>query len=147
MNEPPNLPPLALRLVTAHGAQPIHGGTLDGFVAGGGDRVLFFCGDPVRFPEALDVAVVLPELQVAFPGRFQVGAVERHDEEAMARRFGVQRWPALVFLRDGAYVTCVAGMHDWTAYLEQVAAALAMPVSRAPTIGIPLVSAGVGGCH
>jgi hydrogenase-1 operon protein HyaE len=50
-----------------------------------------------------------------------------------------------VFLRDGAYVTCVAGMHDWTAYLEQVTAALAMPVSRAPTIGIPLVSA--GGCH
>ena len=148
MNEDTPLPPLARRLVSELGAQAVDTDTLAGFVAGRGDRVLFFCGDPVRFPEGLDVAVVLPELQAAFPGRFEIGVVERHCEEAIARRFGSQRWPALVFLRDGDYVTSVAGMHDWTDYVERVGAALAMPASRAPTIGIPLVSASTASsCH
>ncbi len=30
-------------------------------------------GDPVQYPECLDVAVVLPELLRAFPGRFRAG--------------------------------------------------------------------------
>jgi hydrogenase-1 operon protein HyaE len=40
-------------------------------------------------------------------------------------------------------------MHDWADYVAHVGAALAMPVSRAPTIGIAVVSAdaGHGGCH
>ena len=71
-----------------------------------------------------------------------------HAQEAVARRFGSQRWPALVFLRDGQYVTTLAGMHDWTDYLAKVEAALALPTSRAPTIGIPVVTAGAGSaCH
>jgi hydrogenase-1 operon protein HyaE len=32
-------------------------------------------------------------------------------------------------------------MHDWTDYVAKVGEALAAPVGRAPTIGIPLVSA------
>lgn len=61
------------------------------------------------------MAVVLPELQAALAGRFEVGAVPLDSQEAIARRFGLQRWPALVFLRDGQYVTTLAGMHDWRA--------------------------------
>ena len=143
------LPALAQRLIDDRGATSIDTETLEPFIARAGDRVLFFCGDPVRFPEGLDVAVVLPELQAAFPGRFEVGVVERHCEDAVARRFGTQRWPSLVFVRDGAYVTTVAGMLDWSDYVERVNAALAMPASRAPTIGIPLVSASAStaSCH
>jgi hydrogenase-1 operon protein HyaE len=143
------LPPLAQRLIDHRGATSIDTDTLDAFVTRPGDRVLFFCGDPVRFPEGLDVAVVLPELQAAFPGRFEVGVVQRHCEDAVARRFGTQRWPSLVFVRDGDYVTSVAGMLDWSDYVERVNAALAMPNSRAPSIGIPLVSASASAasCH
>jgi len=94
------------------------------------------------------VAVVLPELQKAFEGRFSIGVVLRGDEDAVARRWGVQRWPSLVFLRDGAYVTTLAGMLDWTDYLARVKDALAMPTSRAPSVGIPLVSASAASsCH
>lgn len=142
------LPPLVARLVTQFGAAALDAGTAEAFAAGAGDRVLFLSGDPVQCPEGLDVAVVLPELQAQFPGRFVIGAVERPAQEAVARRYGSQRWPALVFLRDGQYVTTLAGMHDWTVFIERVGAALALPPSRAPSIGIPLVSAGAGTpCH
>lgn len=142
------LPPLLQRLVDERGAALVDGERLDDFVAGAGDRVLFFSGDPVQFPEGLDVAVVLPELQASVARRFEIGVVPRPDQEAIARRFGSQRWPALVFLRDGRYVTTIAGMHDWTDYLQRVEAALSMPASRVPGIGIPLVAATAGpSCH
>mgnify|MGYP003452117388 FL=1 len=142
------LPPLLQRLIDERGAQRVEPDTLDAFIAQPGDRVIFLSGDPVQFPEGLDVAVVLPELQAALPGRFSVGVVPLDSQEAIARRFGSQRWPALVFLRDGEYVTTLAGMHDWTEYLERVAEALSMPASRVPGIGIPLVSANSApSCH
>lgn len=133
--------PLVARLVQQHGAAWVTADSLAAFAEGSGDRVLFFSGDPVRFPEGVDVAVVLPELQRAFPGRFTVGVVSRADEDEVARCYGANRWPSLVFLRDGRYVTTVAGMLDWTDYVERVGQALDTPASRAPTIGIPLVSA------
>ena len=142
------LPPLLQRLIDERGAQRVEPDTLDAFIALPGDCVIFLSGDPVQFPEGLDVAVVLPELQAALPGRFSVGVVPLDSQEAIARRFGSQRWPALVFLRDGEYVTTLAGMHDWTEYLERVGAALSMPASRVPGIGIPLVSANSApSCH
>lgn len=141
-------PPLVQRLVSHHGAHWVDAHNALEFAQGAGERVLFFCGDPVRFPEGVDVAVVLPELQKAFDGRFHIGVVLRGDEDAVARRWGVQRWPSLVFLRDGAYVTTLAGMLDWTDYLARVKEALAMPTSRAPSVGIPLVSAtAASSCH
>jgi hydrogenase-1 operon protein HyaE len=70
----------------------------------------------------------------------------------VARRYGSQRWPTLLFFRDGQYVTAIAGMQDWDVYLNGVAAALTMPPSRPPTIGIPVVSktgaaSSDSGCH
>lgn len=140
--------PLQQRLVQQFGATWVTTDTLDAFVAEPGDHVLLLSGDPVRFPEALDVAVVLPELQAAHAGRFTVGVVDREHEDAIARRFGSNRWPSLIFLRDGAYVTTLPGMHDWSDYVAKVGEALAAPTGRAPTIGIPLVSADPAStCH
>jgi hydrogenase-1 operon protein HyaE len=139
---------LVERLVEQFGASWVDETSIDAWAAEGGDRVVLFAGDPVQFPEGLDVAVVLPELQRSLPGRFKVGVVPRESENALARRFGSQRWPTLLFLRDGQYVTTLSGMHDWEVFIERVTQALAMPVSRAP-IGIPVVSASAGGasCH
>lgn len=135
------LHPLVRRLIDAHGAHAIDLATLDAWLARPGDRVLFFSGDAVRFPEGPDVAVVLPELRAAHGGGFEIGVVRREDEDAVARRFGAQHWPSLVFLRDGRYVATIAGMKDWGEYMRLVGAALAAPATRAPTVGIPVVSA------
>lgn len=141
-------PPLMQRLVSQHGASWVRDTPADSFLALTGDCVLFIAGDPVRFPECLDVAVVLPELQRAFPGRFRIALAEADCENTLAKRYGVTRRPALVFLRDGQYVAVVEGMLDWDDYVREVARALALPVSRVPGIGIPLVAASAGGaCH
>lgn len=138
--------PLVRQLVERHGAACVTPALFDAFTARGGDQVLFFGGDPARFPEALDVAVVLPELMKAFAGRFTVGVVLRDGEDELARRHGMQRWPALVFLRDGRYVTTIAAMQDWSVYLERVAAALDQPATRAP-IAINGSDASSASCH
>ncbi len=133
------------RLVAQFGATWVDETSIDAWAAQGGDRVVLFAGDPVQFPEGLDVAVVLPELQRSVTVPFAIGVVPRDREDALARRYGSQRWPTLLFLRDGQYVTTISGMHDWTVFVDRMTQALAMPVSRAPTIGIPLVSAAAGG--
>ena len=142
--------PLVQRLAREFGATCVDEQTVAGWTAGGGDRVVLLAGDPVRFPEGVDVAAVLPELMKAFPKRFAVAVVPQGSEDAVARRYGSQRWPTLLFFRDGQYVTAIAGMQDWDVYVSGVAAALAMPPSRPPTIGIPIVSqtGGAGSsCH
>ncbi|MDI3514172.1 MAG: hydrogenase operon protein HyaE [Rhodocyclaceae bacterium] len=143
------LSPLIDRLVSAHGATWLTTDNVADWAAAGGDRVILLAGDPVRFPEALDVAVVLPELRQHFAQRFAVGVAVREHEDAIAKRYGSIRWPALVFVRDGQYVTVLSGMLDWDVYVERVAEALAMPASRAPTIGIPVRngSASDSSCH
>lgn len=137
--------PLLDRLVRDFAATWVTPDNHDTFTQGAGDRVLFFSGDPVRFPEGQDVAVVLPELQRLHPGRLQVGVVPVEHEDTLARRWGSQRWPALVFLRDGRYVDTLPGMHDWLDYVELVAQALAKAPSRAPiALAGPQTAAG---CH
>lgn len=146
----PQAAPLVWRLVQQFGATWVDSKSHDAFVVGGGTRVLFFSGDAVRFPESLDVAVVLPELHSALrPRTWQVGVVVRSEEDLLARRWGSQRWPALVFIQDGQYLATVSGMHDWTDYVARVQEALAATPSRAPGVGIPVVSAGDSGsaCH
>jgi hydrogenase-1 operon protein HyaE len=143
--------PLVMRLARDFGAAWVDEKTVADWSAGAGDRVVLLAGDAVRFPEGQDVAAVLPELMKSFPKRFQVAVVPRDSEDAVAKRYGSQRWPTLLFFRDGQYVTAIAGMQDWDVYLKAVAAALAMPPSRPPTIGIPVVSqnakASDSSCH
>lgn len=142
------LPAVMQRLIDRFDATRIEADTLAAFLDRPGSSVLLLAGDPVQFPEGLDVAVVLPELRSALAAEFAIGVVAPDSQDAVARRYGSQRWPSLVFLRDGQYVTTLSGMHDWTEYLKLVEAALAMPVSRAPTIGIPVVSAHAApSCH
>lgn len=134
--------PLVERLATVHGATWLDADSLEDWSRQPGERVVLFAGDPVRFPEGQDVAVVLPELRRSVPGGFAIGLLPRHLEESVAQRWGVQRWPSLLFLRGGRYVGVVAGMLDWDVYLNEVQRVLALPASRVPGIGIPLVPAG-----
>ncbi|HET9822569.1 MAG TPA: hydrogenase [Burkholderiaceae bacterium] len=142
------LHPLVERLLAHPATQRVDAATLDAWLEAAGDGVLFFSGDPVRFPEGTDVAVVLPELRAALGQGLRIGVVARADEDALARRVGVQRWPSLVFLRDGAYLGTVSGMQDWDVFLRDAAQVLAAAPRRLPSIGIPVVAAeSAGHCH
>jgi hydrogenase-1 operon protein HyaE len=150
------LHPLIQRLIDLHGAQSLTGELLQAWRTAATDtteRALLFSGDTVRFPEGLDVAVVLPELRAALGQRFELAVVPRESEDSLARSFGVQRWPSVVLLRGGGYLGTVSGMLDWSDYLSAMRTVLDGPVTRAPTIGIPVVSAdtatgtAVDACH
>lgn len=136
--------PLLARLVSDHHAQWLDFDTLADWLAGQtGDHVVLFAGDPVAFPESLDVAVILPELQKVSAARhkpFGMAVAVPDCAQALAETYGARRWPTLMFFRDGKYVTTLSGMHDWDDYLRLLAQALDKPVSRPPTIGIPVVS-------
>ena len=136
--------PLFTRLVDQLGAAWVTPDTADAFLARPGAAALLFTGDPVRFPEALDLAVVLPELRAPQAEPFAIGVADRAGEDALARRWGVQRWPSIVFLRDGRYLATLSGMKDWDVFLAEVREALAATPSRPPTVGIPVVGAGGG---
>ena len=130
---PPPAHPLLQRLVDDHGATWVTPQTLPEWLQSSpGAAVVLLAGDAVRFPEGLDVAVVLPELRRASGTHFHIGVVGVDAEDAVAQRWGAQRRPSLVFLRDGRYATTVSGMHDWGEFLALVQAALIHPTGPAP---------------
>ncbi|MDD3528856.1 MAG: hydrogenase [Gallionellaceae bacterium] len=120
---------------------------LDGWLAEPGNRVLFCGGNPVQYPECLDVAVVLPELLAIHRDRLQAAVLAPELEATAQARYGFNRWPSLVFLRDGAYLGTLSGMQDWIAYVARFCEILAAAPSRPPTVGIPVAAASSTSCH
>ncbi|MBZ0092369.1 MAG: hydrogenase [Sulfuricellaceae bacterium] len=128
--------PQIARLVSDYGYAEIGVAGFEGFAGGAAEGILFFTGDPERYPESLDVAAILPELSKAFPQRFDIGLVRREAETALQLKFGFGAWPALVFLRGGGYVGTLTGMRNWDEYLREIGVLLAAPTSRPPSVGV-----------
>lgn len=112
--------PLLDALETVHGIPTLAAEHLGAYAASRPHLLLLLAGDPKRHPEALDLAVVLPELLGAFGGRFAAARVAPADEAAVKERFGVRAWPALVHLRHGVFAGERSKMQDWQVYLEQL---------------------------
>lgn len=139
-------PPIAA-LIEIHRLPLLQADDLDFFLRPGRHNLLFLASDPVQVPEALDVAVVLPELLRAFPGQLHAALVAPEAERAVHARFGCQRWPALVLLRGDAYVGSIERMRDWDDYLRELDALMAAAPSRAPGVGIPVAAEEASGAH
>jgi hydrogenase-1 operon protein HyaE len=92
----------------------------DEFVAPDDVGVLFFAGDPKRYKETTDVAVVLPELVKAFGGHLRPAVVAKAAEIELQKKYGFRAWPSLVFVRSGGYLGTVSRMKNWSEYLEEV---------------------------
>lgn len=115
---------------------------LEAFVMQGSDGMVLFTQEPDQQPETWDVAVILPEVLKRFGDRLRAGIVSPELARQQKARFGITRWPALVFVRDGGYVGAIEGMRDWQEYAREIAAMLEKPVGRAPSVGIPVTAAG-----
>lgn len=134
--------PLVAQLFTRHGCTEITPDNIDAFVEGAGHAMLVFTEDPLRVRETLDIAVIVPQLMQAFPGRFQVGVLLPEAARALHARYGFRRWPAFVVLRDGKHVGAVDGLRNWDDYMNELAGLLETAPKRPPTIGIPVKTAG-----
>lgn len=96
--------------------------TVDDFIAAASGQitVLFFRGDTARFPEASDIAVVLPELITAFAGRLVGAEIAAGDEEALMPRFGVKVCPGIALARPGRSLGAISKIQDWSIYLARI---------------------------
>jgi hydrogenase-1 operon protein HyaE len=140
--------PLVERLFTHHRYADVDAAGLDAFIAAPGHALVFFSEDPVQYRETLDLAVILPEIAAAFPGRFRVGVLLPRAARAAAPKYGFRRWPALVMFRDGGYAGAIDGLRDWDEYLAETARLLEAPATRPPAIGVAVRAAGEAPtCH
>jgi hydrogenase-1 operon protein HyaE len=114
--------------ISRHGLPMVGVAEIDDFLTGaetaGAVPVLLFAGDPVRWPEATDVAVVLPELIEAFQGRLQGAVIATQAELALAPRFNVQVYPSLVLWRNGKILDVIPKIKDWSVYVARITALL-----------------------
>ena len=133
-------PPLVTRLIATEGGVRLDEESLEAFLAQSGEAALFFTEDPARFREVPDVAVILPELRSAAVRKFRIGVLPPPLANVHAARYGVRRWPALVFVRSGEWLGNVEGLRDWSDYLAAENELLAGPTRPLPARVIPLAS-------
>ncbi len=124
--------PLLEQLQTRHGYSFLDADSYDHFVYGNENVVLFFCNDPVQFPESNDVAVILPELIKAFNGSLQAAVIAKSIERELQARFRFTGWPSLVFLRNGEYLGVITGIRNWHEYKQETSDILAAAPSQPP---------------
>ena len=139
----PRVPhPLIERLVGLTAATVLEAGELDAWADAPGPALLVFTEDPVLYRETLDLAVIVPELAQAMPGRFRTGVLLPAAARALAPRYGFRRWPALVLLKEGRYVGAIDGVRDWQDYVDELAQLLEAQPTRPPTVGIAVTAEG-----
>jgi len=116
----------------------VDGSSVDDFLAAcdaaGTVAVLLSGGDPARFPEAGDVAVILPELCASFGGRLRGARIAREAETELGQRFGVQVQPTLIFCRGGETLGLIAKIQDWSVYQRRIATLLDPPAAGASVL-------------
>ncbi|WP_114417838.1 hydrogenase [Marinospirillum perlucidum] len=111
--------PLLDRLTGELGYASVTRENLDAFILSQPLTLLFFAGSPDRFPETLDVAVILPEIIKAFPD-FRPGLVESASAAELQKRYGFSVWPTLVFLHQGQCLGQLSRVQNWDTYLNSI---------------------------
>lgn len=111
--------------LTRRGLPEVDAASVDRFLAAanaaGAVAVLLSAGDPARFMEAIDVAVVLPELIDALQGRLRGAVIARRAESELGQRFGVRVQPTLIFIAKGETLGLIVKIQDWSVYVERIA--------------------------
>ncbi|CCD98761.1 hydrogenase accessory protein [Bradyrhizobium sp. STM 3809] len=127
------------------GLPEVDTGSVDAFLANahrdGAVAVLLSAGDPARFPEALDLAIVLPELITAFQGRLCGAVIAREAEAELGARFGVRVQPSLIFCRGNDVLGVIAKIQDWSVYVDRISRLIDRPVGAAATVVASIVPA------
>ena len=134
----PTFDSVASRLTTL-GYPQTAAANLDALATCHDQLIVMLNADPHQFPEVADNAVIVPEVLKTLPGHTcQVCWANSADSREMAARFGVLKFPALVFLRGGEYTGVIVGLMDWPEVVHRFAELLAAPTRRPPSVGIPV---------
>nr|ABC17832.1 HupG [Bradyrhizobium sp. UPM1029] len=125
------------------GLPEVDAATVDHFLGGadeaGAVAVLLSAGDPNRFPEAIDVAVVLPELIAAFGSRLRGAIIARDAERALGERFEVRVQPTLIFVANGKTLGLIAKIQDWSVYADRITKLVDRPRGQGAAVAVAIV--------
>lgn len=135
------------KLVASHDVADLDEAGFQSFIDGPGNGVVLFTEEPDRVAESWDLAVIFPDLLKAAGNCPRAGVLRPAHSGALLARFGIKRLPAMLFLRDGAYVGAIEGLLDWSEFVARTVAMLQAPVSRPPTVGISIAVEAASGCH
>lgn len=116
---------------------------LDQLAAASEFQVLLFGEQPHRFPETLDIAVILPELLEGLRAQgvdIRGAVVSTEIEKVWQKRYGFREWPTLVFLKQGRYLGKISRIQNWDDYLRQIPVILAETPAADPGGDIPLAN-------
>jgi hydrogenase-1 operon protein HyaE len=112
--------PLLRRLIDDKGYPSLQPETLADFLAQPGEALLFFAENPLRYNETLDVAVILPELVAASATALRAGVLLPEAARALAQRYAIRHWPALVFVCGDEVLGTIEGVRDGSEYRQTV---------------------------
>lgn len=135
------------KLVAKHGIPELDQAGFQAFMDESGNAVALLTEEPDTAAESWDMAVIFPELLAAIGANMRAAVLRPESARVLQTRFGLGRLPALLFLRNGAYVGAIEGLRDWSEFVAECAAMLQKPVSRAPTIGIAVSVVSSSSCH
>ncbi|MBV8047919.1 MAG: hypothetical protein JO171_12230 [Paludibacterium sp.] len=131
--------------LAARGYRAVDADKLDRLAADSEHLLLMLNADPLHYPEVLDNAVIVPEVLREFPaGTFTVAYADIAHSRRIAERYGVIKFPALLFLRRGAYLGAISGLLDWPDIVRAVADLLHAEPRRPPSVGIAVTGAREG---
>ncbi|MBP7579785.1 MAG: hypothetical protein KA757_02060 [Vogesella sp.] len=143
----PTFDSVATRLA-ALGYSQTDAANLDTLATAHPQLVLMLNADPHQHPEVADNAIIVPEVLKSLPGATpHVCWADPAASRTLASRFGVLKYPALVFLRGGQYTGVIVGLMDWPDVVHRFAELLAAPARRPPSVGIPVTSPTSGACQ
>ncbi len=128
------------RLMVKHGLSDLDQAGFQAFMDDPGAGVVLLTDEPDTAAENWDTAVIFPELLAAMGNPLRAAIMRPEQARSLMTRFGLGRLPALLFLRDGGYVGAIEGLRDWSEYVDECAAMLQKPLSRAPSIGIAVTA-------
>lgn len=115
--------------LTRRGLPEVDAASVDRFLGAANEAgaVAVLLSGPARFMEAIDVAVVLPELIDAFQGRLRGAVIARRVESELGQRFGVRVQPTLIFVAKGETLGLIAKIQDWSVYVDRIAKLIDRP--------------------
>ena len=129
--------PLMQNIIERENLLVVSAKTRDEHTKGSGDVVLFVSGNWKKYVEINDVAVILPELIKASNGHLKALVLDRESEREVQKRFLFNRFPSLVFLRDGEYLGVIQKVLDWQDYIVEINKILASSPKKPPPFEIP----------
>lgn len=118
--------PLVDRLVTEFAFPHLTEATgFAAFVNAPGAHLVFLPGEVARNLETPDIAVIVPELRIAFQGAFDCAVAQGEAESAAKDAIGVHKTPSIVFFRDGQPLGAMPKVRDWDDYMARIPVILA----------------------